>query len=191
LNIPINYHAPAVLHTNATLQQQLQQKLRQYEHYKDTDILTIGIHISARKPSQRWSETAFIRLMQKLQQVYPCQFLLFWAPGDESNTQHPGDNQKAQRILKEASNVAVFPLETQQLRELIAGINLCDYFICSDGGAMHIAAGLAKPTVCFFGKSNPQQWHPWETPYQLLQPESQQVYDISPDDVLAAFKRLV
>ena len=190
LNHPIDYHAPARLYANVALQQKQYAKLSQYGHYKQADTLTIGIHISARKPSQRWSETAFIHLMQLLQQHYSCQFLLFWAPGDENNTQHPGDNQKAQRILAAAADVVVFPLETQQLRELIAGIDLCDQFICSDGGAMHIAAGLAKPLVCFFGESNAQQWHPWETPYQLLQTESKQVQDISPHEVLAAFKYL-
>ena len=190
LDLNINHHAPAVLHPNVLLRQQLQQSLLQQRRYKNTNILTIGIHISARKASQRWPEKAFIALMQKLQQRYPCQFLLFWSPGDENNTHHPGDNQKAQRILAAAADVAVFPLETHQLRELIAAISLCDQFICSDGGAMHIAAGLAKPLLCFFGESNPQQWHPWQTPYQLLQAESRQVDDISPDEAFAAFNRL-
>jgi ADP-heptose:LPS heptosyltransferase len=194
LGIQVDNKAPAMLYAKPELQQQQYDKLLQQTLYKqkDSDCLTIGIHISARKQSQRWPESAFIALMQRLQQNYNCQFLLFWAPGDESNTQHPGDNQKAQRILDalSASDVAVFPIETQQLRELIAGISLCDQFICSDGGAMHIAAGLAKPLVCFFGKSNPQQWHPWQVTHQLLQAESQQVSDISSAEAFTAFQHL-
>ena len=192
LGIQADNTAPAILCANSQLMQQQQQKLLQQPHYQDKNTLTIGIHISARKPSQRWSEAAFIELMQHLHQAYTCQFLLFWSPGDESNTQHPGDNQKAQRILDGLSNanIAVFPVKTLQLRELIAGIDLCDQFICSDGGAMHIAAGLAKPIVCLFGESNAQQWHPWCVPHQLLQTESQQVVDISPTQVFNAFRLL-
>jgi ADP-heptose:LPS heptosyltransferase len=52
---------------------------------------------------------------------------------------------------------------------------------------MHVAAALGKPIVCFFGHSNRNEWHPWKTPYVLLQPESKRVQDISVDDALAAF----
>jgi ADP-heptose:LPS heptosyltransferase len=76
------------------------------------------------------------------------------------------------------------------LRDLIAGVDCCDQFICSDGGAMHIAADLGKPLLCFFGDSNAQQWHPWQVPHQLLQPESKQINDISPKMAVEAFIEL-
>lgn len=152
--------------------------------------LTIGIHISTRKPSQRWPENNFIELIQALHKQYHCQFLLFWAPGDKDNPRHPGDDQKAKYMLEQLDALPVFPIHTSELRELIAGVSLCNQFICSDGGAMHIAAGLGKPIVCFFGDSNAAQWHPWGVPYQLLQPDSKEVSDISIDDALEAFNRL-
>jgi ADP-heptose:LPS heptosyltransferase len=72
----------------------------------------------------------------------------------------------------------------------MAGIALCDQMICSDGGAMHIAAGMGKPIVCFFGQSSAERWHPWGVPYVLLQKPSRQVSDVGVDEVEAAFFQL-
>ena len=56
---------------------------------------------------------------------------------------------------------------------------------------MHLAAGLGKPMVCFFGNSPANRWHPWGVPYELLQKSSEDVGDIGVDEVLAAFERLL
>jgi ADP-heptose:LPS heptosyltransferase len=40
--------------------------------------------------------------------------------------------------------------------------------ICSDGGAMHVAAALGKPIVCFFGNSDATLWRPWGVPYAVV-----------------------
>ena len=55
---------------------------------------------------------------------------------------------------------------------------------------MHVGAGLGLPILCFFGDSNPRNWHPWGVPYELLNPASKNVKDISVDDADAAFERL-
>ena len=80
---------------------------------------------------------------------------------------------------------------TQELRDLISAISLCDFVICSDGGAMHIAAALGKPIVCFFGNSDKTRWYPWGVPHVLLQPESLDVSDISVDMAMSGFEKLL
>lgn len=181
--------APPKLHLNTSpkITQTIKNKLiaQSWTEAKQT----IGIHISARKPSQRWSVQNFIKLIKALNNK-DVQVLLFWAPGDEQDARHPGDNQKAQTIMEQCSHVSIFPCETKQLSELIAGVDICDFFICSDGGAMHIAAGLNKPIVCMFGDSDAQRWYPWGTSHELLQPKTKHVEDISVNDVLTAFERL-
>ena len=52
----------------------------------------IGLHISARKPSQRWPMEAFADLGQALCRDHGARLLLSWAPGDASNKQLPGDD---------------------------------------------------------------------------------------------------
>ena len=80
---------------------------------------------------------------------------------------------------------------TGRLERLIGGLAACDAMICSDGGAMHVAAGLGLPIVCFFGDSIAQNWHPWGVPYELLQPPGRNVGGISVDDAESACDRLM
>lgn len=150
----------------------------------------IGIHISARKPSQRWPEERFTQLIQALHAQYQANFLLFWSPGDKENPLHPGDDAKASVIMNQLDTLPILPFPTQQLPQLIAGLSLCDVVVCGDGGAMHLAAGLGKPILCFFGKSSATHWHPWGVPHVLIQPPSLDVADISVTDALEGFEKL-
>jgi heptosyltransferase III len=155
------------------------------------DRLTIGVHLSSRKPSQRWPAENFVQLMESIAQRFDVRFLLFWAPGDASNLLHPGDDRKAKRVLADGSSLPVTAVATESLRELIDGLAAADIVVCSDGGAMHIAAGLGKPIVCFFGDSDATRWRPWGVPYELLQTETRNVSDISTLESLNAFVRLL
>ncbi|MGE5467653.1 MAG: glycosyltransferase family 9 protein [Ignavibacteria bacterium] len=150
----------------------------------------VGFHLSARKPSQRWPVERFAELARRLHAACGARFLLFWAPGSEANPLHPGDDEKAAALTAALAGLPALPIETHRLPELIAGLSLCDRVVCSDGGAMHIAAALGKPIVCFFGNSDAVRWHPWGVPYVLLQKESRDVGDVSVDEAAAAFERL-
>jgi ADP-heptose:LPS heptosyltransferase len=148
----------------------------------------IAVHISARKPSQRWPLERYLELMQAL--AAEADFLLLWSPGAADHPRHPGDDAKAQRIMDAPGGLPLTAYPTQELRDLAAALAHADYVICSDGGAMHIAAALAKPILCFFGDSDAARWHPWGVPYELLQPESRDVADISAAAALQAFRQL-
>ena len=153
--------------------------------------LLIGIHISARKPSQRWPVQNFATLMKRLHEEHKAAFMLFWSPGDSSNPLHPGDDAKAREILAATAGIPVLAYPTHNLGQLVAGLSLCNRVICSDGGAMHLAAGLGKPILCFFGKSDATRWHPWGVPYVVLQPSSRDVANLTVEDALNGFMKLV
>jgi len=148
----------------------------------------IALHISARKSSQRWPAERYAGLMQAL--AAEADFLLLWSPGAADHPQHPGDDAKAQAIMDAAGKVPLTAYPTQELRDLAAALSLADYVICSDGGAMHIAAALGKPILCFFGDSDATRWHPWGVPYRLLQPDSRDAADITLAAALEAFREL-
>ncbi len=93
--------------------------------------------------------------------------------------------------MKGCAGLPLTPLPTHQLDELMSGLSLIDVLICSDGGAMHVAAGLGKPIVCMFGDSDVVKWHPWGVPYKVLQPVSRDVADLSVADLLSAYEQLV
>jgi ADP-heptose:LPS heptosyltransferase len=146
----------------------------------------IGLHLSARKPSQRWPHEYFSKLATKLHAELGASFLVFWSPGTESNVLHPGDDEKAERFKLATNQIPVRLCPTGQLDELITAMSLCDLIICGDGGAMHIGAGLGKPVVALFGDSDPQRWRPWKVPCRVFQPMSHNVVDITVDEVFDA-----
>lgn len=151
----------------------------------------VALHISARKERQRWPIERFAELARRLQARHAARFLLFWSPGDENNPFHPGDDGKAARLLDAMAGLPVAPMPTEHLSELLAGLSLCDCAVLSDGGAMHVAAGLGKPLVCFFGNSPVHRWHPWGVPYRVLQNDARDVSLISVNEATDAFARLI
>jgi ADP-heptose:LPS heptosyltransferase len=151
---------------------------------------TVGIHISSRRPQQRWPIAAFSEFMHRLRAQQDLQFLVFWSPGAEDDPLHPGDDAKASELMTLCADLSVYPCATRQVRELIAAMDLCRQVVCSDGGAMHVAAALGKPILCFFGDSLVAEWRPWGVPHVLLQPASQKVPDISVTEAFQGFLQL-
>jgi len=160
------------------------------QHHVVASQPIIGIHISSRKPRNRWPESHFINLIQQLWDQYHYPLMLFWSPGDEHNPLHPGDDQKAQRIVEALPKVKLIPYRTTELPELIAGMSLCQSMVCCDGGAMHIAAALVKFMVALFGCTNVTHWHPWGLPQTSLTSATQHAKDISVKEVLSAYQKL-
>ncbi len=155
---------------------------------RDVKRKLIALHISARKPSQRWPAERYAALIRAL--GVEADFILLWSPGAADHPQHPGDDAKAQAVVQAVGNAPLTAYPTHELRDLAAALALADTVICSDGGAMHIAAALGKPILCFFGDSDAAHWHPWGVPYRLLQPDSRAAADISLDAALQAFREL-
>lgn len=150
----------------------------------------IAVHLSARKPSQRWPVERFVELMHALHEREDAGFILFWAPGAESNRQHPGDDDKARAVVDATASLPVLPWPTLELRELIGALAVCDRAVLADGGAMHIAAALGKPLVALFGDSDARRWRPWGIPHEIVQFDSRKVEDIGVGAVLDACARL-
>lgn len=150
----------------------------------------VGIHISARKPSQRWPADRFRSLIQLLWREHGAGCILLWAPGKANDPVHPGDDEKAEAVQAHGLEAPMMPVATSSLPQLIAAISLCDCFICADGGAMHLAAGLGKPIVALFGDSDPERWRPWGVPQVVLHPTTRNVDAIAVEQVATAFDSL-
>ncbi|MBM3508439.1 MAG: glycosyltransferase family 9 protein [Alphaproteobacteria bacterium] len=69
--------------------------------------------------------------------------------------------EKANPILAATGPARVVGVPTPDLRSLIAALSLARSAIRSDGGAMHLAAALAKPVVALFWDSPVERWRPW------------------------------
>jgi len=157
-----------------------------------SELSTVAIHISQRSELQRWPEQNFVKLLCRLTELHPdIQFLLLWAPGSSDEAIYPGDDERAGAVRDAYKNRNLYPVPTSSVSELVAACSLCNYFVGSDGGAMHIAAGLGKPVLCFFGGvSNVSEWHPWHVPYRALTDETRLVSNIPVDAAISKFNEL-
>lgn len=151
----------------------------------------IAIHISARRVAQRWSTARFVGLIRRLVAERGATVPLLWSPGPASHPQHPGDDEKAVQIARELdAHAQVIAYPTARLPALIGALAACDEVICSDGGAMHLAAALGKPIVALFGDSAPERWRPWGVRHRVLRAESRDVADLTIEQVLAAYDEI-
>ena len=160
--------------------------------FNKKDIHILGIHISARRVKQQYPITQWVGLIRQLHKLNPkLTFYIFWSPGDRSNPMHPGDDEKV-TILKDAlKNVPIQLIPTPTLESLIERIQTCGSMILADGGAMHIAAALNRPIVALFGDSNPKRWRPWGAPFEIVQPHTQNVKDITIPRIIDAWDHLM
>ena len=151
----------------------------------------VAVHISARRPKQRWPVESFLELIRRLCADGTTSILLLWSPGTANDPRHPGDDDKARQILEATSSLPVRGYATRGLEELIGALAASDAVVCSDGGAMHLAAALGKPIACFFGDSSVERWGPWGVRHHILQAPSRDVADVPVEAAEAAVRRLV
>ncbi|MBM3345044.1 MAG: glycosyltransferase family 9 protein [Betaproteobacteria bacterium] len=153
----------------------------------------VAMHISARKPSQRWPAERYVEAMHELHRRGNARFILLWAPGSDANPMHPGDDEKAASVSREAGGLGLPLLSwpTARLPELVAALAASDAVLCSDGGAMHLAAALGRPIACLFGDSSPARWHPWACPHVVLQSPGRVVDEVPVSAAVAAVMQLL
>ena len=149
----------------------------------------VAVQISTRRPAQQWPAERFAELVERLHAA-GAHSMLLWSPGPANHPRHPGDDEKAAAIMRLVGDRAT-AYDAGPLPELIGALAACEVAITPDGGAMHIAAALHKPIVCFFGDMPPERWRPWGTPHRVLRPESRRATDITVDATMSAFRELV
>jgi heptosyltransferase III len=147
-----------------------------------------AVHISARRPKQRWPLERYAGLIAHLSAR--MKVMLLWAPGAQDNPRHPGDDAIAAELMRTSGSGALVPVPTADLATLIAALSLAERVVCPDGGAMHLAAALGKPVVALFGDSPVNRWRPWGVAHRVLQPESRDLADLQLEPVLEAFEAL-
>jgi ADP-heptose:LPS heptosyltransferase len=147
----------------------------------------VAVHISARRPAQRWPLERYEQLISEL--ARRGRVMLLWAPGARDDARHPGDDEAAQALQRRLRDAAV-AVPTPDLKTLVGALSLAEKVICPDGGAMHLAAGLGKPVVALFGDSTPARWRPWGVAHRVVQPESRNLADLPLEPVLEACEGL-
>jgi len=153
----------------------------------------IGIHLSARRPKQRWPLEYFEQLTRLLNEQHPSVgILITWSPGDTSNVEHPGDDLASARLKKRLDGIELIRFcPTESLGDLLHVQSICNVVFCADGGAMHTAAALGIRVVAIFGDSNPTRWRPIGDGHIILASDSTDVADISVNQVHRAISSVL
>lgn len=157
----------------------------------------IALHISARESERRWGIDNFIALTKHILETQPeSQILLCWSPGKADDPHHPGDDKAAAQLMQAVKSNRLVPMPTQNLTELIAALSLCNLFIGTDGGAMHLAVALNKKILALFENlpSKLNHWYPWRATKITLfsqEPGSPEVGFISSEKVFNSVDTLI
>jgi heptosyltransferase II len=113
----------------------------------------IGINPGAAYGSaKRWYPDRFAAAGKELAQKWQAKLLIFGGPGEVSIA---GDIEGA--LQGGCLNVA----GTLNVRELMALIERCNFFISNDSGPMHIAAAFGVPLVAVFGSTDHRTTYPF------------------------------
>jgi ADP-heptose:LPS heptosyltransferase len=113
----------------------------------------IVIHPCASCPSKRWPQSKFIKLVRMLKEGKNIKIV---AITSASQKEFGKEVAKIEGVI-DLSGLFSIP-------ETIALINRARLFISCDSGPVHIAAGLGKPVISIFGRSqaglSPKRWAP-------------------------------
>jgi heptosyltransferase-2 len=73
----------------------------------------------------------------------------------------PGEDDLAEAVRQDSrAEIALLPL--LPIRTVAAVLDACEAVVANDGGILHLAAALGKPTVGVFGPTEPEIWFPYE-----------------------------
>ncbi|MCF7870865.1 MAG: lipopolysaccharide heptosyltransferase II [Candidatus Omnitrophica bacterium] len=132
-------------------QQKVDQVLEK-EGIAEKDKLIV-IHPCASCPSKRWPQSKFIKLVKMLKEEKDIKIAVITSA---SQKEFGKGVAKIEGVI-DLSGLFSIP-------ETIALINRARLFISCDSGPVHIAAGLGKPVISIFGRSqaglSPKRWAP-------------------------------
>jgi ADP-heptose:LPS heptosyltransferase len=119
---------------------------------EETDTRVIAVHPGGTWPSKRWPPSSYIELTRRLRAELGCVVALVTGPGEEDTTS----------AISSAAGNGVHALPVRDIVPLAGIISACDAVIANDGGIMHLAVALGRPTVGIFGPTEPEIWFPYE-----------------------------
>ncbi len=141
------------LHLSITAEEESRASALLAENGVQTGDFVLGINPGASYGSaKRWYPDRFAQVARHLAEQWSAKIIIFGGPGE---TTISADIES--RLEGTAVNVA----GKTSVRELMALIKRCNFFITNDSGPMHIAAAFDVPLVAIFGSTD----HTGTSPY--------------------------
>jgi lipopolysaccharide heptosyltransferase II len=112
----------------------------------------VAMHPGGTWQSKRWSPGSFAKLARIVREELGANVVVVTGPGEEGI---------AESVRAEAGD-ALRVLPFQPLRTIASVLASCDAVVANDGGLMHLAVAIGRPTVAVFGPTEPDIWFPYE-----------------------------
>lgn len=112
----------------------------------------IAMHPGGTWPSKRWAPESFARLAVLARERLDAEIAVITGPGEEDIV----------REVETGSGGAAKALPFQSLRSVAVVLASCSAVVANDGGILHMAVALGRPTVGVFGPTEPDIWFPYE-----------------------------
>jgi len=126
----------------------------------------VGLHIgsSPRWPSKAWSKENVKLFIRKVKESGK-EVILFGGPDEAERHRNLANELEAEGISVFTNN----PRNTS--KEFASLVSACDLMICGDSLALHVAIGLAKPTIGLFFCTSPNEVEPYDLLKKLVSPK--------------------
>ena len=122
---------------------------------------------SSSRPESSWTTAAVARTAAEIQRRHGLPTLVCGLPADAATLQATG----------------LPHVVTPSVHQFGALVKAARFLMCSDGGAMHVAAAMRTPAFVLFASADPQTWRPWGVPFDYVRSGSR-VADIAVEPVL-------
>ncbi len=120
----------------------------------------VAVHPGGTWSSKRWPVDLFGRMIERLVERTGVKVLLVTGPGEEGIVREVA--------VHAGGGLSILP--PLPLRALAGVLGACRCVVANDGGVLHMAVALGRPTVGIFGPTEPDIWFPYEGrgPYFLV-----------------------
>ena len=119
----------------------------------------IGIIPTHRRQTRRWTAHGFAAVADHLQKAHRFKTMLFWGPGEETQTQ----------AVMEAMETKPIIIPLVSLTEMAALLQRCRAVVTNCNGPMHLAEAIGTPTLTIYGPTQPEVWNPGGPDHRIIQ----------------------
>ena len=110
-----------------------------------------GTTHGSRASYKQWGASRFARLCDLFQQRRKAKVLLFSAPTEEALSDQLVEEAKEKPVVARGITV----------RQMASLMKRCRLIVCNDGGPLHVAVSIGRPTVSLFGPTDPEVYGPY------------------------------